>query len=287
MNILPFTEEIGSTHGGNRGWFGGNPAFRVVGPGEPYDFIWANFWGDGAALRNDIATAKKAGRCIFVITGDGLYTPDYDDGNFWFTTHLNPVGIAKQFQVPYSYTSSLRWYRENKGKTFDKKYLANFMGSFDTNPDRRKLIEIAGPDLPIVERDGWRLSREDHETHHRGIQEHSDLIAASCFTLCPRGIGKTSIRVVEAIMRGSIPVLLDDDTRLFGDGMRWAYRNESLSGDLLGLVERLRILRDAENYHWCAWEMQKFRDKFLLRDELDGFPNDLGYTGFILDQMSK
>ena len=304
IKILPFSKHLGSRHDGVRPWNGGHPDFKVVEPGEPFDYVWLHSWGDGDSLVEDMEKAKRIGKCIFLIQGDKCYVPDHDDGNVYFITHLHSNTTAKQYQVPYSYHSSLAWWRENKDKTFEKKYLASFMGSMLTNPARRKLFDIAAPDIPIIERDGWQLSQQDYETHHRGIKEHSDLICASHFTLCPRGIGKTSIRVVEAIIRGSVPVLLDDGTNLFSslpeihfssNGVIVPRKQEStifvirypLSFGMQSLGE---VLQDSIKSGVCGkrcLEMNKWRNQFLLRDELSGFPNDIGFTAWIVDKIQE
>lgn len=81
----------------------------------------------------------------------------------------------------------------------EKKYFCNFVGS-NTHPVRAMILR--NPKLLI---DGWFISDSRH-----GKNEYMDIMAMSTFTLCPRGYGKTSFRIQEALECGSIPVYISD-----------------------------------------------------------------------------
>lgn len=80
-----------------------------------------------------------------------------------------------------------------------KKYLANFIGKI-THPIRNKLIEA------IPNNSNYYIS-----TAHHKMDKYCKAISESLFTLCPRGYGKTSFRIQEAIQYGSIPVYISDE----------------------------------------------------------------------------
>lgn len=278
MKILPFTPELGARHSGNRGWLGVNPRIETVGMGEKFDYVWHSAWGDGNDIFEDMEKARRIGPCIFNVTGDSCYVPENQDGNIYFVTNMNH-GPCWQIQVPYSYHASVEWHKQHGIYPYEKKYLANFLGSFDTNPKRRRLMELNSDTIIIRECDGWRAAQDGR---WNVIREHDDLLAESWFTLCPNGIGKSSIRVVEAIFRNSIPVLMDDESCLFSDPMEWAIRYP-LGGNMGELKELLESLEGTKEYYERRDAMRAFKNHFLLRDERHGCSSTIGYTEIIRD----
>jgi len=85
---------------------------------------------------------------------------------------------------PYSFTTT-------------KDVFCNFMGALN-HPIRKELLNVA-------KKAGYFTS-----TSHMPIQEFCFYLSKSVFTLCPRGYGVTSFRLMEAIQYGSIPVYISD-----------------------------------------------------------------------------
>ena len=87
------------------------------------------------------------------------------------------------------------------------------------------------------------------EDHRRKLTARSlELLTTSVFALCPRGNGPSSIRFVEAIASGAIPVLIGDwttpfDEDLCGFVVRWSTRSPARL-DLL-----VRLLRSIASDH--------------------------------------
>ena len=82
----------------------------------------------------------------------------------------------------------------------ERKYLANFIGRGDTHPLRQQMLQVV-KDLP-----GYYVSTINH-----GTGMYRTFLEQSTFTLCPRGYGKTSFRIAEALAAGSIPVYISDE----------------------------------------------------------------------------
>lgn len=78
-----------------------------------------------------------------------------------------------------------------------KLYIANFIGN-RTHPIRNQLEQLQN-------KEGYYLSFNNHN-----IQDYCKVMYQSIFTLCPRGFGKNSFRIVEAMQYGSIPVYISD-----------------------------------------------------------------------------
>jgi len=81
--------------------------------------------------------------------------------------------------------------------------------------------------------------------HRMGEEIHPHkLMARSVFTLCPAGYGRWSFRFVEALLNGSIPILLSDDYVLpFADKIQWEdYCIKVEEKDLLNVEEILKSI---------------------------------------------
>lgn len=87
------------------------------------------------------------------------------------------------------------------GYKFDCKrdIFASFVGG-DTHPIRKELVkQFAG-------------KNDCHVSFKKlPLKEYCNLMARSVFALCPRGYGKSSFRIAEAIQYGAIPVYVSDE----------------------------------------------------------------------------
>lgn len=81
---------------------------------------------------------------------------------------------------------------------------------------RRKMRDAIGT------RPGWDIRTQTGTTFRR-VQEFRHMLCASTFALCPRGYGKTSFRLYEALQLGSIPVYIYDEPWLpYQDQLDWS-----------------------------------------------------------------
>ncbi len=116
-----------------------------------------------------------------------------------------------------------------------KKYLASFMGNLKTHQIREKMAKaLAGND--------------DIYIGSGSVREFEEITAQSHFSLCPRGYGKTSFRLYEAMELGAVPVYISDEHWLpFNGFINWntfcvletdyAYNIKTLPETLRGLVK--------------------------------------------------
>lgn len=133
----------------------------------------------------------------------------------------------------------------NELEAFDlkcpRRYLANFIGAYTPGlylTDVREHIfrdTDKMDDILIIQRDAWHFERTVYteqmkkrkasdaqtalERQHK--EQYLQAIRDSTFTLCPTGSGPNSIRIVEALALGSIPVILTKDLALPGDRELW------------------------------------------------------------------
>lgn len=101
------------------------------------------------------------------------------------------VCMPHKYNVPYIQSSK-------------RKYLASFVGSI-THPIRQKMIDVIN-ELPSLQRERYYI-----ETNPVSIDHFCHIMAQSTFALCPRGYGKTSFRICEALQYGAIPLYISDD----------------------------------------------------------------------------
>lgn len=82
--------------------------------------------------------------------------------------------------------------------TVQKDIPISFIANLDTHPIRKKIAEVMyGKEYCYIAR-------------HYG-DKYVEMIRRSYFTICPRGYGKTSFRMYEAIQLGTIPVYVSDE----------------------------------------------------------------------------
>ena len=80
----------------------------------------------------------------------------------------------------------------------EKDIFCSFVGG-DTHPIRKEIVkELSG-------KEGYYVTMKKHT-----MQEYCKILARSVFALCPRGYGKSSFRIAEAIQYGAIPVYISD-----------------------------------------------------------------------------
>jgi hypothetical protein len=113
--------------------------------------------------------------------------------------------------------SSVPYYYISKYRKVDKNIFCSFVGSI-THPIRKQMVEILKDDTNYYLKYGtWNnnLGLNDFENF-------ADITGRSKYTLCPRGYGKNSFRMYEAMQFGSVPVYIyDDDWRPFKNLVDW------------------------------------------------------------------
>lgn len=176
-----------------------------------------------------------------------------------------------------------------------RRWLFSFVGARATESHltnvRDLIIEVLGADArgKVVDRDCWHYQRivydaqvlrkanerepglvnDDHSAAYRKIMDES------IFSLCPSGSGPNSIRLWEAMLNGSIPVILADTWAAPGPAELWeraTVRCAETAEAVAALPDRLaRMAADAE-------ELRKMRTALLelaRRYGPDGFVTDI------------
>lgn len=121
----------------------------------------------------------------------------YDDGI------LAPIGNCRVFAAGGVGTDPIPLTTErHKVSGFKKEILCSFLGSVGTHPIRKQMVEV------LKDKDLFMVA--DVYTKKENTMRFVEITEKSCFTLCPRGYGKTSFRLYEAMQLGSVPVYISD-----------------------------------------------------------------------------
>jgi glycosyltransferase involved in cell wall biosynthesis len=85
-------------------------------------------------------------------------------------------------------------------------YLFSFLGRISTHPVRKKISQLHNPSTPCLDINDAKLYFSDYSYS----STYYNLIQSSKFILCPRGFGRGSIRVYEAMALGRVPIIISD-----------------------------------------------------------------------------
>ena len=150
----------------------------------------------------------------------------------------------------------------NEYKSIESKIIfASFVGSL-THPIRQAMVQYLGnnPKFKISSKP-W----SDKVTKHDLIN-FIDITKKSQFTLCPRGYGKNSFRMYEAMQLGSIPVYIyDEDWRAFKEEINWDEFSVSIHYTKLPELDRILSSIDEERIKQMQDNcIKSYNDNFSL-----------------------
>lgn len=114
------------------------------------------------------------------------------------------MGCKGDIQLPLVCQPHKYEFKENGRPIF-----ASFIGSI-THPIRKRLVE------ELKGKDGYFISTEP-----TSLESYCYIMSMSKFVLCPRGYGKSSFRIQEALQYGAIPVYISDEYLKLPD--MWEY----------------------------------------------------------------
>jgi len=90
-----------------------------------------------------------------------------------------------------------------------RRWLYSFMGSM-SHACRRPIMRLQHPDGYVQDTSDFNVWKSNsNEMEVRG-RTYADILGASQFVLCPRGIGTSSIRLYETLEAGRVPVIISD-----------------------------------------------------------------------------
>jgi len=202
-----------------------------------------------------------ASRVDRVLYKDGYYSCDLL-GTF---KARHPVGFDAHSQFVHNHELFRAMYARDWNPDVRRPIRANFLGSRDPAIRRRILDSVRPSFQPASESSQSRASNKPMRWHEYsdaapiGLdpREFIRVLSDSDFTLCPRGYSLVTHRPIEAMLRGSIPVLSENELDLYGvelkDGLnclsvhdeRWREAVERLARAEESEIMRMRMKIDS------------------------------------------
>jgi len=100
--------------------------------------------------------------------------------------------------------------RDVHASDVERRWLFSFVGAM-SHSCRRSILALQHSDALVRDTSGfdvWHAPAEERDVRAR---QFADVLAASRFVLCPRGIGTSSLRLFETMQAGRAPVIIADE----------------------------------------------------------------------------
>lgn len=193
------------------------------------DYIIYESNGDPVPVIMNILGIFPRKKLVFILSGD--QSLHINDESIWFTNAVRSTGLAKrQTQIFVTNPAIFKYYEKiERGFTqIRKRYIdIYFKGTIWTGMREAMYDYFTKSHTPqmscLIKKNndywGWRLNNKNKPTHaeieaeaYKSYETMEDAILC----LCPKGNGNSSMRIVEALACGSIPVLINDFSAPFG-----------------------------------------------------------------------
>lgn len=195
-------------------WFGKN---KVDTDRNYLDVFWTNIYCNAANgnmplvnIQNEINAVDKSGKYFTVCQHDDGPMEQLPKDTLIFSAGGNRTAGNI---IPIPLICSPLGYIVNERKEI----FCSFAGSL-THPLRNTTIQkwASDPDFVVLAQN-WMAT-----VPQKNLVLFKTLCSKSKFTLCPRGYGKTSFRLYEAMQLGSVPVYISDEHYLpWADELDW------------------------------------------------------------------
>ena len=253
-------------HFGYRGFMGKNPNIQIVNDLRDADYVWYNTVGDSGAVNEDLQEISNLNKKIIaIITGD---TPP----NFFPYGYV--FGTTCGFNVPYEYDKFIAYYLQGCWSWHKRNILASFRGSRGTWKNRFKM-DVGGVKITWI--DWWKTP----DTHKAAVLADYMLeLQQSVFSFCPRGNGPSSMRLMESMLMGAIPIRFDDWTKPFGQNLDFSPRFSLDAHNVNDIVSALQNMSKSEIKQRVN-AMRDFVERHLVIDARRGCEGTIGYSEWI------
>jgi len=189
--------------------------------------------GDPVAVINNIKNNYPKNKLVFILSGD--QNAHIDNECIWFTNAVKASGLmAKQTQIFVTNPAIFKFYENHKqqldveinfgaGGINKRDIDIYFKGTIWTGmrTDMYNYFKDK-PSCKIIQNNtywGWRLNPFNKPSQQQlediAYESYNDILKNK-LCLCPKGNGNSSMRIIEALACGSIPILINDFTSPFG-----------------------------------------------------------------------
>jgi hypothetical protein len=276
------------------------------------DFIIYESNGDPIQIIMKILSTFPHNKLVFILSGDQSF--HIDNQCIWFTNAVKSGGLAKrQAQIFVTNPAIFKYYEKiDRGISQIRKRNIDiyFKGTIWTGMREAMYNFFSKSHTPelscLIEKNNdywrWRLQSQKKPTN-TDIEKEAYLsyetMENSLLCLCPKGNGNSSMRIVEALACGAIPILIDDFSAPFGIswdsvGITLSFNMQSHTWDYV-YSECYKLIHDTERLE----KMQKngheyFKNVIYGDSNLTGFNMyknldtvAFGFSGLIIDRLVK
>ena len=194
-------------------------------------------------------------KLVFILSGDTNFS---DDTCIWFASNIVPS--ERRFQL---YITNPRLYGISPGFG-DKTIFGYFGGTIWNKPERTFMKDL--PEKWVINecKNYWGAPQNDRIKITKKTYE---FIRRSCYTLCPRGNGPSSMRIAEALACGSIPILIHDETNPFDEDFGGLCIRLALDDipNFTNIIDKMPI-PDATDFNRCV---EFYKNNICIYNDID------------------
>jgi hypothetical protein len=191
--------------------------------------------GDPIPLIMKIKAKYPKNKLVFILSGD--LSAQIDNECIWFTNAVKPSGLAlKQTQIFVSNPAIFKFYEAmqiqsdsniyaSKGKFIMNREIEIYFKGTIWSGMRTDMYNYFKdkPKCKIIENNkywDWRMNPfikpTQKQLEENAFESYGEILQSK-ICLCPKGNGNSSMRIIEALACGSIPVLINDFSSPFGN----------------------------------------------------------------------
>ncbi len=216
-------------------------------------------------------------KIIYILSGD--QNAHIDPNCVWYTCAIKPSGLER-YQRQIFVTNPAIFRYSNPLKPIDLKEARSidiyFKGSIwsGMRTEMKEALEIY-PNVMIEDFTAywdWRFQRErtQKEIEEKAFELY-DTLKNVKLSLCPKGNGNSSMRIIESIACGAIPVLINDFSAPFGyDYSKFCLVFDTSKDSYESIYEQcMELIDDKERYELYQRRGYEFYQKVVLCDFRD------------------
>lgn len=245
------------------------------------DYIIFESNGDPVYIIEKIKSKYSKKKLVFILSGD--QHRHIDNECIWFSNAVKQSGLAnKQYQIFVTNPAIFKYYDgikngiEKNIKNSERQIDIYFKGTIWDGMRTDMYKEFVNkPKCEIINNNlywNWRLNsynKPSQEQIEKTAYDSYRDIMQSKLCLCPKGNGNSSMRIIEALACGSIPILINDFSAPFG--ISW--------GESIGLVfdtkihswqyiydECLKLITDNKRYETMVKKGHEYFENVIYSD---------------------
>lgn len=189
---------------------------------EDVDYIIYESNGDPIPIINQIKNTFPKEKLVFILSGD--QNMHIDNDCIWFTNAVRPdIGLARrQTQIFVTNPAIFKFYDIIKSEPFASRDINIYFKGTIWSGMRTEMFNYFSnkPGYVIKENNkywDWRFQQKTTsvDIENKAFETYKEMMSAH-LVLCPKGNGNSSMRIIEALGCGAIPILINDFSCPFG-----------------------------------------------------------------------